>query len=74
MKTASQAVKRVATSIDKIQMISDREFFRMDPLCVEAVNVMERHITKVSNVIKELHNHILAIHVDVTLLKTLKHY
>ena len=63
MKTASQAVKRVATSIVKTQltMTSDREFFRMYPLYAEAVNVMERHVTKVINVIQQLHNHRLAI-------------
>ncbi len=63
MKKASQAVKRVATSIFKTQstMTSNREYFRMYPIYAEAVNVMERHVTKVINVIQQLHNHRLAI-------------
>ncbi len=63
MTKASENVKRVISTIFKTQavMTSSREFFRMYPVYAEAVNTIENDVTRVINVIQQLHNHRLSV-------------
>lgn len=60
---ASAAVQKVLSTIFKTQtlMYSDRQIQRMYPVYAEVVNMMEAQVTKVINVIQQLHNHRLAV-------------
>lgn len=63
MKRVSTTVDRIAQTITGTQtlMKTSREFFQSYPVYSEAVNTIEREVTKVINVIQQLNNHRLSV-------------
>ena len=63
IQNASESFQKVLTTIVKTQtvMYTDRQLHRMYPVYAEAVDMIEDQVTKVINVIQQLHNHRLAI-------------